>query len=180
MLVYWNKRKFNSHRTGLKYQHGRRFYVLTHQHGRREVMLKTLCRQTGSKVFQQSSPKVQFHLHKTFPKCNSTQHQPSLFRKVKMVITALYAENLVSSCVYSKFILGCAKQKTWVVRNNLLFHPPFFANCWQVVILEHKSIICAGYRAVLHIHNVIEEVVFEVRRYFLWLYFMKIFSVTFL
>lgn len=31
----------------------------------------------------------------------------------------------------------------------------------QVVILEHKSIICAGYRAVLHIHNVIEEVVFE-------------------
>lgn len=32
----------------------------------------------------------------------------------------------------------------------------------QVVILEHKSIICAGYRAVLHIHNVVEEVSFEV------------------
>lgn len=32
----------------------------------------------------------------------------------------------------------------------------------QVVILEHKSIICAGYSAVLHIHNVIEEVSFVV------------------
>ncbi|KXJ26621.1 eukaryotic peptide chain release factor GTP-binding subunit ERF3A [Exaiptasia diaphana] len=30
----------------------------------------------------------------------------------------------------------------------------------QVVILEHKSIICAGYKAVLHIHNVVEEVSF--------------------
>lgn len=30
----------------------------------------------------------------------------------------------------------------------------------QVVILEHKSIICAGYSAVLHIHNVVEEVTF--------------------
>lgn len=33
----------------------------------------------------------------------------------------------------------------------------------QVVILEHKSIICAGYSAVLHIHNVVEEVTFVVR-----------------
>ena len=28
----------------------------------------------------------------------------------------------------------------------------------QVVILEHKSIICAGYTAILHIHNAVEEV----------------------
>ncbi|XP_046855668.1 eukaryotic peptide chain release factor GTP-binding subunit ERF3A-like isoform X2 [Xenia sp. Carnegie-2017] len=28
----------------------------------------------------------------------------------------------------------------------------------QVVILEHKSIICSGYSCVLHIHNVVEEV----------------------
>lgn len=28
----------------------------------------------------------------------------------------------------------------------------------QVVILEHKSIICAGYKAILHIHNAVEEV----------------------
>ena len=91
--------------TGLKHQHGRRFNVLIHQHGGREVMLKTLYRQTGSKVFPQSSPIVQFDLDQTLPKCNSTQHQPSLFRNLKMAITALYAENLVSSCVYSKFIL---------------------------------------------------------------------------
>ncbi|RMX52686.1 hypothetical protein pdam_00004235 [Pocillopora damicornis] len=32
----------------------------------------------------------------------------------------------------------------------------------QVVILEHKSIICAGYSAVLHIHNVVEEVTFQI------------------
>jgi len=28
----------------------------------------------------------------------------------------------------------------------------------QVVIIEHKSIICAGYKAILHIHNAVEEV----------------------
>ena len=28
----------------------------------------------------------------------------------------------------------------------------------QIVILEHKSIICAGYSAILHIHSVVEEV----------------------
>ena len=28
----------------------------------------------------------------------------------------------------------------------------------QVVILEHKSIICPGYSCILHIHNVVEEV----------------------
>lgn len=28
----------------------------------------------------------------------------------------------------------------------------------QVVIIEHKSIICAGYTAVLHVHNAVEEV----------------------
>ena len=33
----------------------------------------------------------------------------------------------------------------------------------QIVILEHKSIICAGYGAVLHIHNVVEEVQITVR-----------------
>lgn len=29
---------------------------------------------------------------------------------------------------------------------------------WQIVIIEHKSIICPGYNAVLHIHTCIEEV----------------------
>lgn len=28
----------------------------------------------------------------------------------------------------------------------------------QIAVLEHKSIICAGYSAVLHIHSVVEEV----------------------
>lgn len=28
----------------------------------------------------------------------------------------------------------------------------------QIVIMEHKSIICAGYKAILHIHNAVEEV----------------------
>ena len=31
-----------------------------------------------------------------------------------------------------------------------------------MVILEHKSIICAGYSAVLHIHACVEEVQFVV------------------
>ena len=34
------RKEFNSHRTGLEHQHGRRFIVLGHQYGRREVMWK--------------------------------------------------------------------------------------------------------------------------------------------
>ena len=34
------RKEFNSHRTGLGHQHGRRFIVLEHQYGRRDVMRK--------------------------------------------------------------------------------------------------------------------------------------------
>lgn len=34
----------------------------------------------------------------------------------------------------------------------------------QLAILEHKSIICAGYSAVMHVHTLSEEVVLSVRR----------------
>ena len=34
------RKEFNSHRTGLGHQHGRRFIVLGHQHGHRDVMWK--------------------------------------------------------------------------------------------------------------------------------------------
>lgn len=34
----------------------------------------------------------------------------------------------------------------------------------QVVILEHKSIICAGYSAVMHIHCAAEEVTVKVKK----------------
>ena len=34
------REEFNSHRTGLGHQHGRRFIVLGHQHGCRDVMWK--------------------------------------------------------------------------------------------------------------------------------------------
>ena len=33
---------------------------------------------------------------------------------------------------------------------------------FQIVILEHKSIICAGYSAVMHIHCSAEEVTIKV------------------
>ena len=45
-----------------------------------------------------------------------------------------------------------------------LFHALFFChfmvvpNTVQIVILEYKSIICAGFSCVIHIHNVVEEV----------------------
>ena len=32
------RKEFNSHRTGLGHQHGRRFIVLGHQYGHRDVM----------------------------------------------------------------------------------------------------------------------------------------------
>ena len=32
------RKEFNSHRTGLGHQHGRRFIVLGHQYGRRDVV----------------------------------------------------------------------------------------------------------------------------------------------
>ena len=35
-------------------------------------------------------------------------------------------------------------------------YPPFYL--FQIVILEHRSIICAGYSAILHIHTCGEEV----------------------
>jgi peptide chain release factor subunit 3 len=35
----------------------------------------------------------------------------------------------------------------------------------QLAILEHKSIICAGYSAVMHIHTLAEEVTLPVRKY---------------
>ena len=34
------RKEFNSHRIGLERQHGRRFIVLGHQYGRRDVMWK--------------------------------------------------------------------------------------------------------------------------------------------
>ena len=46
MQIYWNKesvcirKQFNSQRSGLGHQHGRRFIVLGHQYGRRDVMWK--------------------------------------------------------------------------------------------------------------------------------------------
>lgn len=37
----------------------------------------------------------------------------------------------------------------------------------QLVILEHKSIICAGYSAVMHIHCAAEEVTVKVSKMFI-------------
>lgn len=42
-----------------------------------------------------------------------------------------------------------------------------FALSPQIVIIEHKSIICPGYNAVLHIHTCIEEVQITVSHHFL-------------
>ena len=44
MQIYWNKesfyirKEFNSYTIGLEHKHGRRFNVLGHQYGRRDVM----------------------------------------------------------------------------------------------------------------------------------------------
>ena len=46
MQIYWNKesfymrKEFNSYTIGLEHKHGRRFNVLGHQYGRRDVMWK--------------------------------------------------------------------------------------------------------------------------------------------
>ena len=40
LLEQRKEKKFNSHRTGLEHQHGRRFIVLELQYGRRDVMWK--------------------------------------------------------------------------------------------------------------------------------------------
>lgn len=44
-----------------------------------------------------------------------------------------------------------------------IFKAFFFPFCFQIVIIEHKSIICPGYNAVLHIHTCIEEVQITVK-----------------
>ncbi|XP_065659114.1 eukaryotic peptide chain release factor GTP-binding subunit ERF3A isoform X2 [Hydra vulgaris] len=51
-----------------------------------------------------------------------------------------------------------------VVPGFVLCHPDHLCNTArvfdaQIVVLEHKSIICAGYKGVLHIHNAVEEVI---------------------
>lgn len=46
---------------------------------------------------------------------------------------------------------------------NSLSLMDFFVFILQIVIIEHKSIICPGYNAVLHIHTCIEEVQITVR-----------------
>ena len=53
-----NKKEFNSHRTGSGHQHGRRFIVLGHQYGHRDVMWKH---------------SMVYHLHKSL---NFTKKQP--------------------------------------------------------------------------------------------------------
>lgn len=42
----------------------------------------------------------------------------------------------------------------------------------QVVILEHKSIICAGYSAVMHIHCAAEEVTVKVNNFYFFAAFV--------
>ena len=43
--IFYIKKEFNSHRTGLGRQHGRRFIVLGHKYGRRDVMwIRSICR----------------------------------------------------------------------------------------------------------------------------------------
>ena len=43
----------------------------------------------------------------------------------------------------------------------------------QVVILEHKSIICAGYSAVMHIHCAAEEITVNVSHIFCFVFFVR-------
>lgn len=45
-----------------------------------------------------------------------------------------------------------SKRQNWGFFLNLIL------GLFQIVIIEHKSIICPGYNAVLHIHTCIEEV----------------------
>ena len=60
-----------------------------------------------------------------------------------------------------------------VLAGFVLCHPDHLCNSGrvfdaQIVVLEHKSIICAGYKAVLHIHNAVEEVILVVRLFYLY------------
>lgn len=64
----------------------------------------------------------------------------------------------------------CFKARTLIMLiAAILVFPPQVANfpsalSPQIVIIEHKSIICPGYNAVLHIHTCIEEVQITVSR----------------
>lgn len=49
-------------------------------------------------------------------------------------------------------------QKAGAAAGPLSKHVAHSLLVFQIVIIEHKSIICPGYNAVLHIHTCIEEV----------------------
>ena len=44
----------------------------------------------------------------------------------------------------------------------------------QIVIMEHKSIICAGYSAVMHIHTCAEEVSIKVGHFAMYVLFCAV------
>lgn len=58
---------------------------------------------------------------------------------------------------FSLYCIVLSKVLLIMVFHNLLCLSP------QIVIIEHKSIICPGYNAVLHIHTCIEEVQITVK-----------------
>lgn len=51
---------------------------------------------------------------------------------------------------------GC--RLVFLSQTRRFIHPVHWPCLFQIVIIEHKSIICPGYNAVLHIHTCIEEV----------------------
>lgn len=62
-------------------------------------------------------------------------------------------------------IACCTSSLTKFLPHFLFFNGVFVV--LQIVIIEHKSIICPGYNAVLHIHTCIEEVQITVRNWWL-------------
>ena len=83
MQIYSNKRKccirkeFNSHRTVLGHQHGRRFIVLGHQHGRRFIVWNTnVAAVTSHTISQHLKFKVKI--------------QTTLIKKLQLLLKALY------------------------------------------------------------------------------------------
>ncbi len=89
-------------------------------------------------------------------------HKLSCFLVVRVISVFVKQENRPTTCSFGlHFLQDVMSGFVLCSPDNLCKTSKVFDA--QIVIMEHESIICAGYSAVMHIHTSAEEVAIKVR-----------------
>ena len=126
------RKEFNSQRTGLGHQHGRRFIVLEHQYGRRDVYVKTLHSvNIALRNGKTSNKGVQLILH------DCCTHESSLhcFATNSLSRVARVGSISASKPVHVACIT-CPEQTCFAARDA----PPVYGVTSRVVLSDQKSV----------------------------------------